>query len=370
MQVRSLAQQQMGVKRATNEELNQFMASFDADGDGTISFEEYLTVILGNAWSIEGHDGEWWDAEGASAEGGAGDVNTSIVYRRHNGKRQAATDKNGGSQFLQSVSHTVRDARALPAAPTVDSNGFALRMQSTGMSKQDFSDNAMVTSTYYNLCEEVVKEETGASRVTCFYHSIHTDSGTEPAHCDYTVKSAFDLDALDRTFSGRIAVMSVLRNIDQRTPILNGHIALCDAKTLVCPDDFVFYNQQQGGGVTELFHMDPHNHHNHRWMYFSNQTADEALIFKHFDSDPESTSRYTFTNRINVNNVHADFRPEMVEVKALSVSRCFSLPLTRALFGALLLSCTLFLARIFFHTLSLSLLTLPLSLLALPQSMQ
>merc|ERR1712166_1379628 len=124
------------------------MTSFDADGDGTISFQEYLTVILGEGWSIEGHDGEWWDAEGASADGGAGDVNTSIVYRRHNGKRQAATDKDGGSQWLQSVSHTVRDVRGLPAPPTIDSNGFALRNQPTGMSRQDFSDNAKVTSTY------------------------------------------------------------------------------------------------------------------------------------------------------------------------------------------------------------------------------
>ena len=316
-EVRRLTEKQLGTGRATDEELNRFMSSFDADGDGSISFEEYLTVVLGAGWTIEGHDGEWWDADGTTAQNGAGDVKTSILYRRHNGKRQAATDKDT-TQWVQSVSHTVKDARALPAAATLEDRGFALRKQHTGMCKGDYCDDAKVRSNYYPLCVQLVKEECGATRVSCFHHAISRCRKPGVAQCSYTVKSAFDLDALDRSFSGRVAVISVWRNINSDSPILNGHMVVCDSATLVCPDDFVFYNQRAAGGVTETFHLDPHNHHSHRWFYYSGMKADEALICKQFDSDLLSKCRYSFSSTINNNNTNMNFETEMIEVRMLA----------------------------------------------------
>ena len=155
--------------------------------------------------------------------GTAGDVMASINYRRHNGLRQSSTDHNG-DKFVMSVKKLIRDARSLPTPPTVQSMGFALRRQPTDMALQEFYDDAQVTAKYYPLCEEVVKAETGAAAAKCFHHALR-GQGQQPfaglAHCDYSVKTAFDLisvirpDDIDvKTFKGRMCVMNVWRNIN------------------------------------------------------------------------------------------------------------------------------------------------------------
>ena len=173
-EVRELAKRQLG-RASTDEELASFMAQIDKDNDGQISFPEYLNCVLGDGWSIEGHDGEWWDAAGTSCVDGRGDVKTSIVHRRHNGKRQSATDPDQDI-FLQPVETVVKDARLLAEPPTVERLGFALRHQPTGMSCEDFYDDDKVKTKYYKLCEEVIKQETGATGVKCFDHSVDQGS--------------------------------------------------------------------------------------------------------------------------------------------------------------------------------------------------
>ena len=97
-----------------------------------------------------------------------GDVISSINYRHHTGNRQSDRDK---VETNQSVPTLVRDARELSKPPTVSELGFALRHQPTGMSKEDFYNESKITKTYYKLCEEVVKQETGAAAVKCFHHA-------------------------------------------------------------------------------------------------------------------------------------------------------------------------------------------------------
>ena len=94
----------------------------------------------------------------------------------------------------------------------------------------------------------------------------------------------------------------------------NNHLALLDASTLVSPDDFVFYNERGASGVSEVFHLDPHNHEKHRWFYFSAMGPEEALIVKQFDSDPRQRCRYTFRAPLQVNNAHKGEACPSIEV--------------------------------------------------------
>ena len=64
--------------------------------------------------------------------------------------------------------------------------------------------------------------------------------------------------------------------------------------------------------------MDPHNHHLHQWYYFSQQTADEALIFMQYDSDPTKKCRYTPHSSITINNAHRDFPRMSIEVRLVA----------------------------------------------------
>merc|ERR1711871_839024 len=125
------------------------------------------------------------------------------------------------------------------------------------------------------------------------------------------VPDGFDL----KGFCGRMCVLNVWRNIDQKAPLLNHHLAMCDGSSATFPDDFVIYDvHQDGADVAETFQVDPSLHFNHRWYYFPQQTSDEALIFMQYDSHPQSTCRYTPHSSLTVNNEFAGFPRESIEV--------------------------------------------------------
>jgi hypothetical protein len=257
-----------------------------------------------------------------------GDVCATINYRRHNGMRQSNRDADQLKHILP-VKTIVRDARRLHTPPTVETMGFALRQQPTGMKRDDFFDDRKVKEHYYRLCEQVIKQETGAAGVKCFHHLVRGNGTSQPfagiAHCDYSVRTAFDLvstihpDGMDcQNFKGRMCVMNVWRNINEASPVRNHHLAMCDGSTVVSPDDFVYYDNYEEGHTSETFHMDPHNHRRHAWYYFSLQTSDEALVFMQYDSDPKSNCRYTFHSSLTVNNGEINFQRESIEVRLVA----------------------------------------------------
>eukprot|EP00658_Telonema_sp_P-2_P033261 TRINITY_DN24449_c0_g1_i1.p1 TRINITY_DN24449_c0_g1~~TRINITY_DN24449_c0_g1_i1.p1 ORF type:complete len:452 (-),score=109.30 TRINITY_DN24449_c0_g1_i1:140-1495(-) len=258
-----------------------------------------------------------------------GDVVCTIYYRGHNGTRQSDRDPET-NKLLQPVKVTVQDARRLESPPTLEGMGFGLIPHPTGMAKEDFYDDNLVKSMYYPLCEDLIKKETGAAAVRCFHHAVR-GKGRKPfagaAHCDYSVKTAFDLVSrlgagpeLDMAgFKGRVCVMNVWRNINPDASLLNHHLAMCDGASVVSPDDFVYYDvHDEDGTKSETYQMDPHNHGRHRWYYFPEQRADEALVFMQYDSDPTRKCRYTFHTSLTVSNGYRDFPRESVEVRLLA----------------------------------------------------
>ena len=83
-----------------------------------------------------------------------------------------------------------------------------------------------------------------------FHHVLRSSSNDRPGHAqspaggvhvDYTTQSSlemFDNLAEPEFRRGRFCIINAWRNISD-SPILDFHLAMCDATTVVAPDDFV-----------------------------------------------------------------------------------------------------------------------------------
>ena len=256
----------------------------------------------------------------------------NINYRNHNGKRQSNMDTDGGA-WIQNISVEVTEARGVQPAPSIATMGFELLHQPTGMSPADFNNEDKVRSVYYPMCETAVQCATGASAVKCFHHAIRCPAKGHKgyagmAHCDYSCLNAFNLlssvspSGIDTAgFKGRICVYNIWRNINPDSPILNHHLAMCDGSSVIAPDDFVIYDHHEAGNIAETFHMAPQNARHHRWYYFNYMSADEALLFTQFDSNPRAKCRYTPHSSITLNNEFLNFERESIEVRMVAFFR-------------------------------------------------
>ena len=65
---------------------------------------------------------------------------------------------------------TVRDARPINDALSLDREGFVLLHHQTAVT--DLYDETIITSVYYPECERLMREATGASRVVAFDHIV------------------------------------------------------------------------------------------------------------------------------------------------------------------------------------------------------
>ena len=192
---------------------------------------------------------------------------------------------------------------------SLEQHGFQLVKHESAVT--EFRDEAELDAVYRPELEQLIKDETGASRVHLFDNTLRTgDEDSSDAkwmretvnhvHNDYTNWSApqrvRDLlpDEAEELLQCRFAVIQGWRAI--RSPVEKTPLAMCDARSISSGDLIVMERRRpEGPGSTkrvgELYHLafNP----NHRWHYFPEMTSDEVLIFKTFDSDLNSQSRFT-----------------------------------------------------------------------------
>lgn len=135
-------------------------------------------------------------------------------------------------------------------------HGFELVTQKTQLKYSDFIENTnqVIEQVYYKEIAGLIKQTMGASIVKPFSslirsskmpaHSINNKLG-HPAsvvHSDYTVRSAlklFETFADSNCRKGRFALINAWRSISDDYIICNHHLAMCDPRSVVTPDDFV-----------------------------------------------------------------------------------------------------------------------------------
>lgn len=202
--------------------------------------------------------------------------------------------------------HTVdiRDVRPVAAALSLEHEGFQLLNAPTQVT--DFDDEDAIRTRYYDEAISLLKEQTGASRVVVFDHTIRRRvAGTmdrvkgaprQPVprvHNDYTVKSGPQRvrDLLgaeaDELLKKRFAVINVWRPI--RGPVYDAPLAITDASS-VAENDLVatdlIYPDRTGEIYYVKFNPD------HKWFYAPAMRRDEVLLIKCYDSINDGRARF------------------------------------------------------------------------------
>jgi len=186
------------------------------------------------------------------------------------------------------------DARAL--TPSLDVEGFLLASLETSV--ENLYDANAVRTLYYREVEALVRRLTGAARVVAFDHNVRSaamaergENQAQPpvrfAHNDYTehsgpqrVRDLFPAAEAETLLEHRFAVINVWKPIRRRVEEMP--LAVCDARTIrlqdLVPTD-LRYRDRVGDVYSVRFNPA------HRWFYYSNMRAEEAMLLKCFDSD-------------------------------------------------------------------------------------
>jgi len=223
----------------------------------------------------------------------------------------------------------LHDARALVPPASLDREGFTVaRFETTA---RNLYDPASVRDVYFPEVEQLVKEVTGAGRVHAFDHNIRRGSVSrrdEPGvqgpvrftHNDYTersgpqrVRDLLGTDEAEPLLRKRFAVINVWKPI--RGPVQEAPLAVCDAQTMAA-HDFVPTDLRYRDRTGEVYSLrfSPA----HRWFYFPQMQANEAMLLKCFDSD-SARARFTAHSAFDDPTSAADAPArESIEVRTLA----------------------------------------------------
>ena len=198
---------------------------------------------------------------------------------------------------------TIHNGRDAAGELSLEGSGFVLVDHRTAM--KDFFDEAELKAVYFPEVERLIRDQSGASRVVVFDHTLRSGDESErearlvrepvlSAHNDYTEWSGPQRvrelmgDEAERLLQRRFAVIQVWRAINQ--PIQSNPLAVCDARS-VSADDLMVAERRYPHRVGQTYRL----RHNpkHRWFYFPQMRRDEALVFKVYDSEQQGRARFT-----------------------------------------------------------------------------
>ena len=196
-----------------------------------------------------------------------------------------------------------------------------------------FDDEDAVKSTFYAQVEVFVKRNTGARRVVIFDHTMRKrlpadlkvqTTVNRPAvllvHSDYTVASGpqrvRDLlpDEADELLSCRVAFYNVWKSLYEVVEELP--LAMCDA-TSQNEGDMLRMELKYRERTGEIYVM--RYSPTHRWIYFPHMAADQALLFKTYDSELDGRARFVGHSAFEDPNTPPNARKrESIELRTMA----------------------------------------------------
>ncbi len=187
---------------------------------------------------------------------------------------------------------------------SADREGFALH--EFGARFDQFDDETSVKDSFYPQVIDFVRRHTGAKRVVVFDHTIRKRLPADlkvqttvqrPAvllvHSDYTVASGpqrvRDIlpDEAEALLARRVAFYNVWKPLYQQVHELP--LAMCDATTHA-PDDMLRMELKYRERTGEIYVM--RHSPKHRWVYFPQMQASQALLLKTYDSETDGRARF------------------------------------------------------------------------------
>ena len=225
----------------------------------------------------------------------------------------------------------IHDGWAQAASFDADREGFMLRPFRAGFTA--FDDDAAVKDRFYAQVEDFVKQNTGAKRVVIFDHTIRKrlpadlkqqTTVNRPAvmlvHSDYTIASGpqrvRDLlpDEADALLARRVAFYNVWKSLHD--PVEELPLAMCDA-TSHGEGDMLRMELKYRERTGEIYVMRYSSAH--RWIYFPHMTADQALLFKTYESETDGRARFVGHSAFEDPNTPPNARKrESIEVRTMA----------------------------------------------------
>jgi hypothetical protein len=224
---------------------------------------------------------------------------------------------------------TVRNGRLFADRLSLDDQGLVFVDHKTQVT--DFFDENQLKSVYYPEIEQLIRRESGASRVVIFDHALRSGDEAEreeklirtpvlQAHNDYTEWSGPNRlreilpDEAETLLMRRFAIIQVWRAINR--PIQSNPLALADAKS-VAPDDLMVAERRYPHRVGQTYRLKYNP--NHRWIYFPEMRRDEAIVFKVYDSEKDGRARFTAHTSFEDPAIPADAPPrQSIEMRAFA----------------------------------------------------
>ncbi|GIC87498.1 uncharacterized protein Aud_003882 [Aspergillus udagawae] len=200
----------------------------------------------------------------------------------------------------------ITDARPTKDSFTLDQHGFTYRDDPAGATPEilqllrDNNDAEKIRKVYYSHIEQLVKRETGASRVIIFDHTSRKrrpELGTyenptgkeQPAtmvHCDQSTKGALrrlqqNVPDHIEVLKNRVMMINIWRPL--RGPVEDWPLATMDYRTcdpnLIYPTDLLDKADDYRGQTVTFGHADEQ-----RWYYLDHQRPDEVTMIKIWDN--------------------------------------------------------------------------------------
>jgi hypothetical protein len=223
----------------------------------------------------------------------------------------------------------VRNGRLLANRLSLEDQGFVFVEHETKVT--DFFDENQVKTVYYPEIEQLIRRESGASRVVIFDHALRSGDEAEreeklvrnpvlQAHNDYTEWSGPNRlreilpDEAKDLITRRFAIIQVWRAINR--PIQANPLAMADAKSIAF-DDWMVAERRYPHRVGQTYRLKYNP--NHRWIYFPEMRPDEAIVFKVYDSEKDGRARFTAHTSFEDPTTPADAPPrQSIEMRAFA----------------------------------------------------
>jgi hypothetical protein len=226
------------------------------------------------------------------------------------------------------------DGRLIAGSFSLEREGFELVKHPTSV--KNFYDEAEIKRVYYPAVEAFMRATLKADRVVIFDHTVRKrvegaadlrgGAPRQPAtrvHVDQTLTSGPNRvrehvpEQAEELLKGRVQVINLWRPI--RGPVRDAPLAMADGTT-VAPEDLVasdlIYPNRRGETYSVKYNP------NHRWFYFPEMTADEALLLKCYDSATDGRTRFGPHTAFIDPTAPADTPPrESIEIRALVFHR-------------------------------------------------
>ena len=231
------------------------------------------------------------------------DVQATIIY--YDPPRRPAAGERPEFTSLPLAGQPVRvtDMRGRADSCSLDVQGFTLVDAPTSV--RNFYDRAEVARTYVAEAGELLRSVTGCSATAVLNSPVVRVSarvGERPAgttftgdfvHADYNAPSAEVMlrralppDEAEERLRKRYSIFNVWRAFSG--PPQDVALGLCDARSVVPADkqDCSITLRLSTGELMTWENLAYLHSGQHRWFYCSDMTADQAYVFRGFDSDP------------------------------------------------------------------------------------